>query len=129
MRPFENITGKGENAGNQHFLLFPQCFLPIPKRIFVLKFHLSSANAFNLDQSKNLSFGKVLRSYSTVSSIPCDVSKYRPITSQPYCWKKRKPNYQCCVLLIQCFHLSIRNIPTYDWAFKHYNLLQMFSIQ
>ena len=23
-----NIVGKGENAGNQHFLLFPQCFLP-----------------------------------------------------------------------------------------------------
>ena len=22
----ENIEGKGENAGNQHFLLFPQCF-------------------------------------------------------------------------------------------------------
>ena len=22
----ENIAGKGENAGNQHFLLFPQCF-------------------------------------------------------------------------------------------------------
>ena len=21
-----NIAGKGENAGNQHFLLFPQCF-------------------------------------------------------------------------------------------------------
>ena len=21
-----NIVGKGENAGNQHFLLFPQCF-------------------------------------------------------------------------------------------------------
>ena len=25
---FENIVGKGENAGNQHFLLFLQCFLP-----------------------------------------------------------------------------------------------------
>ena len=25
---FENIMGKRENAGNQHFLLFPQCFLP-----------------------------------------------------------------------------------------------------
>ena len=25
-RPFENIVGKGENAGNQHFLLFPQFF-------------------------------------------------------------------------------------------------------
>ena len=22
----ENIVGKGENAGNQHFLLFPLCF-------------------------------------------------------------------------------------------------------
>ena len=24
----ENIVGKGENAGHQHFLLFPQCLLP-----------------------------------------------------------------------------------------------------
>ena len=23
----ENTVGKGENAGYQHFLLFPQCFL------------------------------------------------------------------------------------------------------
>ena len=23
-KPFENIVGKGENAGNQHFHLFPQ---------------------------------------------------------------------------------------------------------
>ena len=27
-KPFVNIVGKEENAGNQHFLLFPQCFLP-----------------------------------------------------------------------------------------------------
>ena len=32
--------GKGENAGNQHFLLFPQYFLPIPKRIYVPKLHV-----------------------------------------------------------------------------------------
>ena len=25
----ENIVGKGENAGYQHFLLFPQCFLKV----------------------------------------------------------------------------------------------------
>ena len=33
----ENIVGKGENAGYQHFLLFPQCFqkLSFPE---VLKF-------------------------------------------------------------------------------------------
>ena len=33
--PFENIVGKGENAGNQHYLLFPQCFLPFPKHISI----------------------------------------------------------------------------------------------
>ena len=26
--PYENIVGKGENPGKQHFLLFPQYFLP-----------------------------------------------------------------------------------------------------
>ena len=31
-KPFETIVGRGENAGNQHFLLFPQCFLPFPKQ-------------------------------------------------------------------------------------------------
>ena len=39
-KPFENIEGEGENAGNQHFLLFPQCFLIIPKRISDFKLHL-----------------------------------------------------------------------------------------
>ena len=37
--PFENIVGKGENAGNQHFLLFPQCLLPIPRRISDFNLH------------------------------------------------------------------------------------------
>ena len=32
-KPYENIVGKGENAGNQHFLLFPQCLLFYPKKI------------------------------------------------------------------------------------------------
>ena len=27
-KSLEKIVGKGENAGDQHFLLFPQCFLP-----------------------------------------------------------------------------------------------------
>ena len=57
---FDNIVGTGENAGNQHYHLFPPCFLPIPKQILISQFHLilSLANAFNLDQSKILSFGK-----------------------------------------------------------------------
>ena len=40
MKPFENIVGKRENAGNQHFLLFPQCFLPFSKEISILQSHL-----------------------------------------------------------------------------------------
>ena len=32
----ENNVGKGENAGNQHFLLFPQCF-PKPSSLESLK--------------------------------------------------------------------------------------------
>ena len=32
-KPFENIVGKGENAGNQHFLLFSQCFLTFQRKI------------------------------------------------------------------------------------------------
>ena len=30
---FENIVGKGEKAGNQHFLLFPHCCIPFPNQI------------------------------------------------------------------------------------------------
>ena len=61
-KPFENIVGKGENAGNQHFLVIPQCFLSFPKTNFnfSVKFNLMSANALNLDQSKNLLLGKEL---------------------------------------------------------------------
>ena len=52
--PFENIEGKGENAGHQHFLLCPQCFLPFQKQISIFQSHsiLSSANTFNFDWSK-----------------------------------------------------------------------------
>ena len=69
-KPFEIIVGKGENAGNQHFLLFPQCFPPFPNQISfsLLTFILSSANASNSDQSKILSFGKRLTLYHTVQS-------------------------------------------------------------
>ena len=32
-KPFGNIVGKEENAGNQHFLLNPQCFLLYQRQI------------------------------------------------------------------------------------------------
>ena len=36
-KPFENIMGKDENAGNQHFLFFPQCFPHFTTQILIFK--------------------------------------------------------------------------------------------
>ena len=69
MKPFKNIVGKGKNAGNQHFVLFPQYSLSFSEQIsffFSVAFILSSANAFHLDQSKNLLFGKELNEFVDV---------------------------------------------------------------
>ena len=49
---FENILGKGQNIGNQYFLLFPKCCL-LYKYFYSTSinctFILLSANAFKLD--------------------------------------------------------------------------------
>ena len=39
-KPDENIMGKGENADNQHFLLFSQCFLFYQRHKSSFKQHL-----------------------------------------------------------------------------------------
>ena len=48
--PFKNIVGKGENASNQHFLLFSQCFPPYERQIFNFGQYLLSENASNWDK-------------------------------------------------------------------------------
>ena len=40
-KSLENISGKGENPGNQHFLLFRQCFLPYVRQIECFEQHLT----------------------------------------------------------------------------------------
>ena len=59
-KSFENIVGKRENAGNQHFVLLPQCLQSFPETNlnFWSTFILSSAKAFNLNLPKILSYGK-----------------------------------------------------------------------
>ena len=48
---FQMILGKGENADNKHFHLFAQMFSShsITNLILLVTFILSSANAFNLE--------------------------------------------------------------------------------
>ena len=38
--PFENIVGRGGNAGNKHFLLFPQGFLSHQGQISIFQLNL-----------------------------------------------------------------------------------------
>ena len=60
-KTFINTVEKGESAGNQHFLLFPdpRCFLLFVTQVSCSKFHYN----FHLhmlpilDWAKNLSFG------------------------------------------------------------------------
>ena len=57
----KNIVGKGENAGYQHFLLFPQCFQQ-PTYSGLLKLGLwgkEFANDKMLDQSNVKDFANV----------------------------------------------------------------------
>ena len=63
--------GKGENAGNQHFLQIPTMFSTLSKReiIITAAFNLSSASTFNLELSKNLSFSKGLTLYCTIPTF------------------------------------------------------------
>ena len=59
-KPLENIEEEEENAGNQHFLLFSQCFQPYQRQKIIIfaTFIFLSANALNLDQSKIFLFGQ-----------------------------------------------------------------------
>ena len=58
-------VGKGENAGNQHFLLSPQFLYHFKQRNRHLRnINLWSANTFNLVEAKILMFGKELLSCS-----------------------------------------------------------------
>ena len=74
---FENIVGKGENAGNQHFLLFPKCFLTVQTQKSVPTLNFLSANALNLVQFRKLLFGKRLKKslQQKLDSIPPNSSQ------------------------------------------------------
>ena len=49
-KALENIVGKGENAGNQHFLLFPRCFFP---------YHTQKSSFNPLQNDKFLNWSKL----------------------------------------------------------------------
>ena len=57
--------GKGENAGNQHFLLFPKYFLQSEAdSIIGANFYLSSIDAFNLGLCKIMWLNVKLKAFT-----------------------------------------------------------------
>ena len=54
-KPFENVVAYGENAVNQHFLLFP-CFLPYQRKINV--FSLTKEKMTKLSKREENTVGK-----------------------------------------------------------------------
>ena len=50
----ENTVGKGENAGNQHFLPLPQCFQKFALSLCSKKNLTVKENALTLGSKKNL---------------------------------------------------------------------------
>ena len=63
-KPFENTVGKGEDARNKQFLLFPQCFLPIwITSCHFVKFEIVVCKLFQFGRVQNLSSGNGLRKH------------------------------------------------------------------
>ena len=92
-KPFENIVGKKENAGNQHFLLFPQCFLSYKRQLQHFEYHLSSANVFDLGKPKILSSSKGLKLVIVRLRVRCYLTDdfcfsigYKNCEKGRYCW-------------------------------------------
>ena len=61
--PFENIVGKGEDTGNLHFLLFPDCFQLYQRQKSSFELHL----LWWLQMLSILSFGKELTHSHTIT--------------------------------------------------------------
>ena len=59
-KTFENIVGKGENACNQHFLLFPQCFFYLSQNRFQFFSHKRYGHIVYKKEYKKEKFCRVL---------------------------------------------------------------------
>ena len=80
---FWKHCGKGENAGYQHFYPFlTMFFFLMNDRNYQLRnINLVISNAFSLDQSKILSFGKKLTFCHTIKALENSVGKGENILS------------------------------------------------
>ena len=100
-KAFENIVGKRRKC---IFSFSPQCFLPFPPKNSISQTYLSSANAFNLDQSKIFSFGKELN--PVLHNLVCKQSWVRSLLKKTFLEKEKM--LVSCMLHPACIqHINI----------------------
>ena len=67
-QPFENIVGKGENAGNQHFLFSLNVFYPSQSKFqFLSPIYFVVCKFFQFGQVRNFSFDNELKSFQQLT--------------------------------------------------------------
>ena len=76
---FENFVGMEKMFVTYIFSLLPQCFLPFKRKCLCFWWHLSSANAFNLGNTKSLSSSKELKVIPRHQLVSCLVRFYNTL--------------------------------------------------
>ena len=102
--PFQIIVGKGEIAGDQHFLLFPQCVLPYQRQnLLLIHMHFFFCKSFNpLPDNKILDWSK-LKAFAddklnVTQNIKVVFHRIENIVG-----KEENAGYQHFLLFPQCF--------------------------
>ena len=117
-KPFENIVGKGENAGNQHFLRFPPCFLLFPRQILIFQSHLFCRLQM-LPIWTSLEFCCVVKSFCF---------EFHKICCLPTLWiRTRLVKSKLTNLILMTSWWSISLVPEWQFVELYSNELKLFK--
>ena len=91
-KAFGNIVGKGENAGFQHFRLFPEYFVPFKTQVSIFWSHLfCRLQMLSIWTSLKLLLGKELKDTCIILSFVsahlsfCQMTKFRLFQTKSVC--------------------------------------------
>ena len=127
-KPLENTVGKGEIAHDEQFLLYPVFSVRLENfLLFSWNLKLSSADCFNLDLSKILSFGNglILTCWVTLCMATLALSNTSGISKGSRNFWKRENNYD--VLRSICVY-PINHLPHNHMIAMAVKILKLWNI-
>ena len=118
-KPFENILGKVENAGHQHFVLFPQCFLTYQRQIHSLEPY-SNCHLQMYTIWTNLQFHSLINSFPNKPwfLLICRISLLKTL------WEKEKLLITSNLFITSNFSFSQCFLIVWK-TFYHFHLINM----